>query len=311
LYTRRTSVIGFQGDWVWVQDKAEIRRPTAHMASISNAVVGLKTGDMEAKNSGATGIRPYLCRLVSPVLLALWVGIPFVGAQAGGDGLRAGEAGVGVTEIWFEEGEPGISTYPMRMLVSEGFLRMDDGDDRGDYILYDRGARVITSVDHAARSLIRIVHRSVEITPPLSLDTQIRVREEPGEPDVVGRRPKHVGVMANGETCYELIAVPGLLEPARRAMQELLETLAGEQAMNLGKTPVEMQTACVLTNLVFDPAKRLDYGFPIREWDDRGHVRALVRFEEGLSTDPGLFAIPAGYRIISLTPQGMGVTQPP
>jgi hypothetical protein len=272
----------------------------------------LKTGDMEAKNSGAMGMTPYLCRLVRPVLLALWVGTPLVvGAQAGGDGLRAGEAGVGVTEIWFEEREPGISTYPMRMLVSEGFLRMDDGDDRGDYILYDRGARVITSVDHAARSLIRIVHRSVEITPPLSLDTQIRVREELGAPEVVGRRPKHVVVMAKGETCYELIAVPGLLDPARRAMQELLATLAGMQAMNLGKTPVGMQTACVLTNLVFDPARRLDYGFPIREWDGRGHVRALVRFEEGLSTDPGLFASPAGYRIISLTPQGMSVTQPP
>jgi hypothetical protein len=216
-----------------------------------------------------------------------------------------------VTEIWFQEREPGIAAYPMRMLVSEGFLRMDDGDQRGDYILYDRGARVITSVDHAARSLIRIVHRDVEIDPPLPLDTQIRVREEPGAPAVAGRAPRHVGVMTNGETCYELVVVPGLLEPARRAMQEFLETLAGEQAMNLGKTPVEMQTACALTNLVFDPARRLDYGFPIREWDERGHASALLRFEEGLSAEPGLFAIPAGYRVISLAPQGMRITPPP
>jgi hypothetical protein len=55
-YTRRTWVIGFQGAWIWVQDKAEIRRHITHMSSIPNAVMRPKTGDMEAKDSGATGI---------------------------------------------------------------------------------------------------------------------------------------------------------------------------------------------------------------------------------------------------------------
>jgi hypothetical protein len=58
IYTRRTWVIGFQGAWIWVQDKAEIRRHITHMASISNAVMRSRTGDMGAKNSGATGIPP-------------------------------------------------------------------------------------------------------------------------------------------------------------------------------------------------------------------------------------------------------------
>ncbi len=223
----------------------------------------------------------------------------------------AGAGGGGVTQIWFQEREPGIAAYPLRMLVSEGYLRMDDGEDGGDYILYDRKARVITSVDHGARSLIRIVHREVEITPPLPLDTRMQVGDAPDAPTVAGAVPRHVGVATNGEICYELIAVPGLLESARRAMQEFLQTLAGEQARNLAKTPVEMQSACLLTNLVFDPAKRLDYGFPIREWDNRGYARALLRFEEGLRMDPALFALPTGYRTLSLTPQGVEITPPP
>jgi hypothetical protein len=49
--------IGFQGAWIWVQDKAEICRHITHMASISNAVMGPKTGHMTAKNSGATDIK--------------------------------------------------------------------------------------------------------------------------------------------------------------------------------------------------------------------------------------------------------------
>jgi hypothetical protein len=58
VYTRRTWIIGSQGAWIWVQYKAEIRKHITHMASISNAVMGPKTGDMEAKDLGATGIRP-------------------------------------------------------------------------------------------------------------------------------------------------------------------------------------------------------------------------------------------------------------
>jgi hypothetical protein len=56
VYTRRIWIFGFQGACIWVQDKAEIRRHATHMVSISNALMRPKTGDMEAKNSGATGI---------------------------------------------------------------------------------------------------------------------------------------------------------------------------------------------------------------------------------------------------------------
>jgi hypothetical protein len=55
-YACRTRVIDFQGAWIWVQDKPEIRRHITHMASISNTVMRPRTGDMEANNPGATGI---------------------------------------------------------------------------------------------------------------------------------------------------------------------------------------------------------------------------------------------------------------
>jgi hypothetical protein len=45
----------FFGAWSWVQGKAEIHRHITQLASISNTVMRPRTGDMEAKNSGATG----------------------------------------------------------------------------------------------------------------------------------------------------------------------------------------------------------------------------------------------------------------
>jgi hypothetical protein len=41
---------------MWVHDKAEMRRHVTHMASISNAVMHPRTGDMEAENPGVMGI---------------------------------------------------------------------------------------------------------------------------------------------------------------------------------------------------------------------------------------------------------------
>jgi len=39
MYTARTWFFGFQGAWVRVQDKAEMRSHITHMTSISNAVM--------------------------------------------------------------------------------------------------------------------------------------------------------------------------------------------------------------------------------------------------------------------------------
>jgi hypothetical protein len=79
-----------------------------------------------------------------------------------------------------------------------------------------------------------------------------------------------------------------------------VQALAGEQALNLAKTPMEMQTPCTLATLVFAPDAHLQRGFPLREWRGDGFNRALVGFEEGVELDPALFRLPEGYGSFSL-----------
>ncbi len=206
-------------------------------------------------------------------------------------------------ELLFEEHERGIDPYPTRILVTKGHLRIDDGVDQGDFILYDRRSREIFSVSHGERSLLKIAYRAVDIEPPYALALDQRSEVDPEAPKIAGQAPVHYTFTTNGETCHDVIAVAGLLSDARAAMAEYLETLAGEQALNLDKTPVEMQTACMLSELVFEPTRHLAHGFPVQEWDYRGYGRALLGFKEGVDLAPALFDVPEGYRVYSVNPQ--------
>ena len=48
--------------------------------------------------------------------------------------------------LTFSEAEPGGESYPVRMLVTEQYLRIEDGDGKSGYILFDRAARTIYSI---------------------------------------------------------------------------------------------------------------------------------------------------------------------
>jgi len=207
-------------------------------------------------------------------------------------------------EVLFEDRERGIAPYSIRMLVTAEYLRMDDGQDEGDFILYDRRAQQILSVTHQNHTALQIVAKPVKIESPYPLLFEHSRYSDPDAPKITGKLPEHITFRVNGEECYNVISVAGLLNEVTQAIKEYLQTLAVEQAMNLANTPPEMQTPCMLANMIFKPSRHLDYGLPIREWDYRGFARSLVSFRESVPVDGSLFEVPAGYRIVSLSDSG-------
>ncbi len=208
-------------------------------------------------------------------------------------------------ELQFQESEPGLEPYPMRVLVTSGYLRMDDGDDAGDFILYDRQTREIYSVAHENDSIFKITHRPVTLPMPETLALDEQTEQDTQAPTIDGTAPMHHRFRANGKVCYEVIAVEGLLEDARLVMIEYVQTLAGEQALNLDKTPPEYREECMLSNLVFAPERHLEAGFPIREWDYKGYERSLIDFKTEVALDPALFQVPADYSSYAINPGTM------
>ena len=221
------------------------------------------------------------------VLLALLL----VGCS-GGDEAPQVQAPAGDLVLHFQESEPGIEPYPVRMLVTSSHVRIDDGFDDSGFVLYDRATRSIYSVTHEDRQILRIDYRPVTIAPPRELVYGQNESSDPQAPTIDGKLPVHYELLTNGQVCHDVVAVPGLLEEARLALIEYHDALAGEQAANLFKTPPEFQSDCLLSNLVFAPSRYLEFGFPIQERTHDGYVRALVDFERGAELSPELFVLP-------------------
>lgn len=208
------------------------------------------------------------------------------------------------TALYFMEEEEGTEAGRTRMLITSEYLRIDDGVDAGDFLLYRRADKTIYSVNTTDGLVLVIAYRKV--APPVAVLThKVQRQDEKAIPDVAGRRVAHYRLLTNGQLCYDLYAAEGLLPDAVAALVEYRESLAGEQAAALAFTPKEMQSPCDLANNVYLPARHLAYGFPIRLTETtRNPVRTrtieLVDYKTGLAIDPALFRLPESYRRLTI-----------
>lgn len=205
------------------------------------------------------------------------------------------------TLLTFLEGEAGIESYTVRMMITPTFLRMDYGSDEDGYILLDRRTGDLNNVNPFDQSNMKMKRRSIELLPAETLVQRQEKNIDDNAPMVDGKQPIQYGFFANDEQCYVVVAVDGLLEDERKAIEEFVLTLAGEQAANIDNTPEEMRSDCMMVNLIYSPNQHLQHGFPIQEWAYNGYNRALIDYKVDQVFDESLFEIPPDYREYSLT----------
>lgn len=209
----------------------------------------------------------------------------------------AGEAAATVRAdlLRYEEQEPGTEVYPVRIIVSRGFIRIDDADDAGDFVLLDRATNDLYSVSHEERSILEIRFRHLDPKLPDDLVLEAAIEEDAAAPAIAGKRPLLVDLSANGRTCYHVAAVPGLLEEAVAGLADYARVLANRQFGELQTVPAAMQTPCFLARYVYAPDRHLQHGLPVQEWDGAGYRRALVNYRAGAQIARELFVLPEGY----------------
>lgn len=209
----------------------------------------------------------------------------------------------GATAVYMVEHEADFEPTRTRLIVTPEFLRIDDGRDGGDFLLYHRGERTIYNVS-AADALILVMAPQAIGAAPVALEHDIQ-RENDAAPDVGGKKVRHYRLLTNRNVCYDLYAAEGLLPEVVAALREYRESLAGEHAQALAFTPKEMQTPCDLANNIYAPARHLAHGFPIRAAERNGRDATRVRttelldYQQGFAADAALFRLP-GYRRMTL-----------
>lgn len=204
----------------------------------------------------------------------------------------------GATFLSFSESSPDGTSYPVRMLINERFLRIEDGDVRDGFILFDRVTRTVYSVSHVDKTTLVLRAQAIKLDAPKTFVHKVE-RDAEKLPDVGGKTVSHRRLFTNGELCFDVYAADGLLPEALAALREYHRSLAGEQAAMQTSVPAGFQSACDLAEFVFLPARHLEFGFPVRQSNRAGVTRQLVDFKVGVPVEKGLFDVPAEYKQIT------------
>lgn len=222
-------------------------------------------------------------KLILILLSLIWSGVATGGEITG-------------TLLLYQKSEPGIEPYLSRLIVTNKFMRMDEGDDNGNYLLFDRKKRHIYSITHDDGTVFEIPPRKVGLESPEVLNRTTKKLDSGDMPDVAGKQPEHYRLSVNGEECYNVIAVSGLLENAVDAMRDFRVVLAGEHARALPFVPADMRNACEMALHTFNPEWQLEFGLPIQEWDGQGNSQSLINYKSKILFDEQLFELPEGYQ---------------
>ncbi len=212
-------------------------------------------------------------------------------------------AGVTGTILWYLEQEAGIQPYKVRYLVTEHFMRTDEGGGEDGFALFDRSTRQVYSVVPEDRTILRIDGQGQLPEIPRRLDLRIKQHVDAQMPRVADKVPVTVELMAGGELCYSAVVVPGFPGPARAAFQEFIRSLAVQQMRTLANTREEYQTPCFLSRYLYAADFHVQQGVPLVEWDDQGKRRELIDYQIGVDLDEHLFELPDGYEIIQAAGQ--------
>lgn len=197
--------------------------------------------------------------------------------------------------IMFVEEEQGIDPFQTRVLVNHQYLRFDDGVASVNYLLMDRAAKKIYTVNHQEKTIMVLERKTLDIQPPFELKhTEKKIGDMKEAPQINGKQPVHYQLSTNDQVCLDVVAVEGLLPEAVKALREFNEILASDSATTIQNFPADMQEPCMLAMTTFAPNQYLQHGFPVQEWKS-GISRHLLDFKTSFDAPPETFTLPKDY----------------
>lgn len=198
--------------------------------------------------------------------------------------------------VYYTEKEPGLEPNTIGIFVNDSFMRIDDRSAPDDFILFDRKSRYIYSVISKEKSISIITPKPVLAKPPMAIEYTEEKQESAAVPrDADSARGFHYKFLANGKICYNVVVAENYLPGVVEAFTEFRTVLAGEHATALGNLPVDQQDACDLALNIFDPVRHLRYGFPVREWNEKGYSKFLVEVRPAIAVEKQYLELPAAF----------------
>ncbi len=214
--------------------------------------------------------------------------------------LLADEDSIISTLLYFEEKEPGLEPGIIRFIANDRYLRIDDGKDKDDFILFDQAQGIVFNITHTDRSVLEIKPFKKQL--PASIQKKLmslKLNEEKlGDanlPSIAGMQPQSFKLLANGKVCTEVSSVKGLLKDVVTILYQYQRILSNNNRNNLSNMPTEFISDCMLANDVLGASRYLDYGLPIVWSKENGSQRFLMDYKKNQKMQSILFIIPEKY----------------
>jgi len=207
------------------------------------------------------------------------------------------KSGNGATLLNFVEFEKSVEPYATRLIVTKQYMRFDDGEGSKDFVLFDRQNHVIYSVNSSDATIMAVHQKQIDIKPPFELElTYNKLENLKDAPKIAGKQAEHYQFSANGERCYDVIAVQDLMPDVVVALREFDELLASDSKVTFATLPADLQKPCDISMNTFAPGRHYQFGFPIQEWSMDGSGRSLLDYQLDYQPDPALFVLPTDYQ---------------
>ncbi len=195
--------------------------------------------------------------------------------------------------------ESGLPPYLSRILVSDAFVRIDEGaDSQAGYTLYNRVSHRLYNVDPEERTVLILTPPRRQPAAPDGFRMSAQYRPQPDAPKVGGRQPGHLELLAQGKSCRTLQVVEGVLPRAVQGLRELRLALARLQRE---PAPGSETSPCELAEYLYAPARHLDHGLPLLDVMPEKR-QELVDYDPAFDAPDSLFEVPSDYEVVTPPP---------
>ena len=200
-----------------------------------------------------------------------------------------------ITEIIFEEIEPGIEPFKSRLLLGEFFLRLDDDDDQGDFLLFDRKTHEVHSFNHEEKSHL-IMKPLTAKAMDFKVDFKVEQNKLQGAPKVNGTSAVQHLFYADGQLCKKSINVPDFFPEVTLTLIDYEQAIVQQNNQTLSRIPNNVRSSCYMANNYLHASDYLKVGFPLFVSDDQGRQKKLLGFRQ-LKKHHSIMLQPEGYSV--------------
>lgn len=204
-------------------------------------------------------------------------------------------------QLLYVEREPGVDDYDVTMLISDRYIRVDDGNDKSGYIVYDDKEKIIYSVSNVEKSVLVInEHAFSETDSPVK--SEVEYLQLADAPTVSGKEIYNYRVHVEDEeetTCLEVQLVENILPDARVLLQNYQAVISGQQVKLTDNKISEEQTACYFVDQIYNRGAYYEKGLPIQEWHSNERSKILTSYKR-VHVDTDKFIIPEKFKKFSV-----------